>query len=266
MLKAKLNPNGNLFEEIINKFNLDFKSKFGWITIIHKDDGLKFSWSIHKKGTVILWFSKDIDWIIPFKNIINLLKEYNIKGKYIKLLLERLRDVNNGDFLFNLSSNKVKYLGDLHPETYYFEFINDLDFEYIESVSNQICNLLVSSEDALRDFLFENPELIEPSLKAIDKEYETNIGRIDLLCKDKEDNYVVIELKKKMKSDKVLGQIQRYMGWIKEHLIDEDQKVRGIIIQNQVNEKLNYALKTCKTLQVKYYRFNLIISNNPELN
>ena len=49
------------------------------------------------------------------------------------------------------------------------------------------------------------------------QQYMTDIGRIDILAKDKKTNsYVVIELKKNQTSDDTVGQAMRYMGWIEE--------------------------------------------------
>jgi len=65
-------------------------------------------------------------------------------------------------------------------------------------------------------------------------------GRSDLICKDKDDNYVVVELKRDA-SDIAVGQICRYMGWIKETLLNEGQSVSGIIIACSYDEQLRLA-------------------------
>jgi len=75
------------------------------------------------------------------------------------------------------------------------------------------------------------------------RQYPTPIGNIDLLAVDKEKKeFVVIELKKGRSSDVVIGQILRYMGWVKENLA-KDYDVRGIIIVKEKDERLEYALK-----------------------
>jgi hypothetical protein len=51
------------------------------------------------------------------------------------------------------------------------------------------------------------------------RQYPTPIGNIDLLAIDKKNKeFVVIELKKGRSSDAVIGQILRYMGWVKDKL------------------------------------------------
>jgi hypothetical protein len=41
---------------------------------------------------------------------------------------------------------------------------------------------------------------------------------------------VVIELKKGRPSDQVVGQVLRYMGWVKKHLCTNGQAVKGLVI------------------------------------
>lgn len=71
-------------------------------------------------------------------------------------------------------------------------------------------------------------------------QFPTEIGRIDLLGMDAQGRYVVIELKKDKLEDKVMGQTLRYMGWVKANL-SKTLDVRGIIIGQEVSEKLKYA-------------------------
>ncbi|MGD1158513.1 MAG: endonuclease NucS domain-containing protein [Terriglobia bacterium] len=75
------------------------------------------------------------------------------------------------------------------------------------------------------------------------RQFPTSIGPIDLLAFDKDKKeFVVIELKKGRASDAVIGQVLRYMGWVKENLA-EGRGVKGIVIQRELDEKLQYALK-----------------------
>ena len=70
------------------------------------------------------------------------------------------------------------------------------------------------------------------------------VGRTDLICRDKEGNYVVLELKAVHSSDIVVGQILRYMGFIRENWADkEGKKVKGIILTPSYDEQLRLAAK-----------------------
>ena len=54
-------------------------------------------------------------------------------------------------------------------------------------------------------------------------------------------------------SDKVVGQILRYMGSVREHLCEEGQNVKGMIICRGTDDKMRYALKMVKNVAVKNY-------------
>jgi hypothetical protein len=119
-------------------------------------------------------------------------------------------------------------------------------------------------EQQLEDFIIENwestelgkkYELIyeEGALKS--QQYITDIGRIDILAKDKANgNYVVIELKKNQTSDDTVGQILRYMGWVSEK--KGDKSVKGIIVAGKYDEKLYYAQQMMKDIDVFLYEVN----------
>lgn len=70
------------------------------------------------------------------------------------------------------------------------------------------------------------------------------VGRSDLICLDKDENYVVLELKSVNGSDYVVGQILRYMGYIRENWAGREGKnVSGIILVPDYDEQLRLAAK-----------------------
>jgi restriction system protein len=91
------------------------------------------------------------------------------------------------------------------------------------------------------------------------------IGRIDILAKERTTpSFVVIELKKGRESDKVVGQVLRYMGWVQENLCDHGQGVRGLVICKDDDERLRYALKALPgSVTVKFYRVSFGLSDRP---
>lgn len=73
------------------------------------------------------------------------------------------------------------------------------------------------------------------------------IGRTDLVCLDKKDNFVVLELKAVNSSEAVIGQIQKYMGYIRENWAKKlGKEVRGIILAPDFDEGLRYAAQEAK--------------------
>jgi hypothetical protein len=86
------------------------------------------------------------------------------------------------------------------------------------------------------------------------RQYPTDVGYIDFLCKDPtEDAFVVVELKRGRTSDAVVGQTQRYMGWVKRNL-SSNAPVFGMIIASEIDEKLHYALDVTTNLSARQYR------------
>ena len=109
----------------------------------------------------------------------------------------------------------------------------------------------VSVEKDLINYLASDPSQIEAGLELKGKEYDTkSVGRIDLLCTDKSQDFVVVETKKGKESDKVVGQIQRCMGWITRNLAKNGENVRGIIIVNECDEWLDYAVSVNDNIQL----------------
>jgi|SRR5690348_3939681 len=88
-------------------------------------------------------------------------------------------------------------------------------------------------------------ELYDEDEESTGRQYPTSIGTIDLLAIDRHKReFVVIELKKGKTGDAVVGQVLRYMGWVKETLVAKHPafSVRGIVVVREEDEKLTYAL------------------------
>jgi len=129
-------------------------------------------------------------------------------------------------------------------------------------------------ESHLHEFLRDNWDKIElgnewelykePGDDEKGFEYPTGIGNIDLLIKHKtEPRWMVIELKRNQTSDKTVGQILRYIGWVKAELAEAGEKVEGLIIAHQADDKILYALKAVDDVKLKLYEveFHLIEPN-----
>ncbi|MDD2578069.1 MAG: endonuclease NucS [Candidatus Dojkabacteria bacterium] len=120
-------------------------------------------------------------------------------------------------------------------------------------------------EEHLEDFLIENWQQVSLSKKynivqedgeLVGKQYPTDTGPIDILAisKDKKE-LLVIELKKGRATDVVIGQIQRYMGYVKEELAENRQSVKGIVIAYEDDIKLQRALSV--TQNIDFYKYKV---------
>lgn len=90
----------------------------------------------------------------------------------------------------------------------------------------------------------------------VGQQYPTDTGPMDLLAvkKDKSE-LLVVELKKGKASDVVVGQVLRYMGFVKEDLAEPHQTVRGAIIALEDDLRLRRALVV--TPNIQFFRYQV---------
>ncbi len=82
------------------------------------------------------------------------------------------------------------------------------------------------------------------------------IGIIDLLGQHRHrPAWLVVELKVHKTSDEVLGQVLRYMGWVKRHLASENDTVEGLIIASGTDPQTWYGLQSLSDVKMMCYRF-----------
>lgn len=118
-------------------------------------------------------------------------------------------------------------------------------------------------EHQLEEFLLENWEhtplgnewdiFSTPEDPQAGEQYPTDVGPIDILAvHKKEQRFLVIELKRNQSTDQTVGQVLRYMGWIKKHLA-KGQPVEGLIIARQPDKRAVYALSLLPTARMMAY-------------
>jgi len=120
-------------------------------------------------------------------------------------------------------------------------------------------------EKHLEDFLIQNwkqtelgkhYDIFEEDGELRGQQYQSDTGPIDILAisKDKKE-LLVVELKKGRVSDSVVGQIQRYMGYVQEELAEEGQKVKGVIIALEDDLRIKRALAV--TNNIEFYKYQV---------
>lgn len=151
------------------------------------------------------------------------------------------------DLLFQLDGSRFRLFDPASDPAPIYEKPNvlsqlDTELEVESSIPSEF-----AYEADLRDFLAKNLSLVEAGLHLYQDEGITGVefpagGRfIDILAVDAEANLVVIELKVSRGYDRVVGQLLRYMSWIRKHQADEGQGVRGIIVARELSEDLLLA-------------------------
>ena len=117
----------------------------------------------------------------------------------------------------------------------------------------------LSLERDLENYIAANPDVLESGLTLVKQQYTTPVGRIDILFHDRHGNYLVVETKKGMESDKVIGQISRYMGYLEQ---GENKRTRGLIVASDADDRLKFGLYTLNgKVKLKYYKVSFSISD-----
>jgi hypothetical protein len=176
-------------------------------------DALKRRLSKHKGVSEIIEFKNEPDCIAFYG-------DSGHKGTQIEALdyYIDISDVKNAVRMFKKLPREVR--GEMTPE----------EFEKAQFL-----------EKELEEYLQKHLDKVELGLTLIGRQHATKVGPIDLFAKAKNGDVVVLELKKGRASDKVFGQICRYMGCIKSENPKKGPTVRGYIIGREVDIKLQYA-------------------------
>jgi hypothetical protein len=116
--------------------------------------------------------------------------------------------------------------------------------------------------------IHKNFSKLFPTLQYFDEEmqkpknghYNTqSVGIMDFLTIEKDTkDFVVIEVKCNT-SDQTVGQLARYMGWVKDELCKDGQNVKGLILANKKKSSLDFALKVFPNVKFRKIELNLEI-------
>lgn len=98
--------------------------------------------------------------------------------------------------------------------------------------------------------------IYEEEGEPVGQQYQTGVGPINVLAISKDARrLLVIELKRGRTSDVVVGQILRYMGYVKEQIAEPYQTVEGVVIALEDDERLRLALTIVPS--ISFYRYTI---------
>jgi hypothetical protein len=115
------------------------------------------------------------------------------------------------------------------------------------------------AEDCVESMLPEMglTKYVDPETGKDGRQFVCSAGRIDLLCRDRTtDDLVIIELKRGDAADKTLLQLLRYMSWARQNIAD-GSNVRGIILTERADDSLTGIVEEVPNVTIRYYKFNI---------
>lgn len=120
-------------------------------------------------------------------------------------------------------------------------------------------------EKHLEDFLVANwsstslgktHAIFEVDGEKVGQQYPTDTGPIDILAVSNDGReLLVVELKRGRASDSVVGQIQRYMGYVQDVLAEPGQSVKGVIIALEDDIRIKRALSVAPN--IAFFRYQV---------
>lgn len=118
-------------------------------------------------------------------------------------------------------------------------------------------------ERDLQNYLAKNLSLLEQGLKLYQDDDEQYDGvefpagnrYIDILAVGADRAFVVIELKVSRGHDRTVGQLLRYMAWVRDNL-SKGEPLRGIIVANEISEDLKLASSMVSSIQLVEYEIS----------
>jgi endonuclease len=118
-------------------------------------------------------------------------------------------------------------------------------------------------ERDLRNYLEKNLSALEQGLRVYEDEdgefrgveFPAGGRYIDILAVDKNGGLVVIELKVSRGYDRTMGQLLRYMAWIKSNLAN-GKPVRGVIVASEISADLKLAASLVDGIALWQYRLS----------
>ena len=206
--------------------------------------------SVFTKDQVSSWFNDNYPKIK--KHTVNIHVEAMSINNETERKHHNIRKDTNHDLFYKISQNQFRlWKKGVDQEPFYRDNTQQIIVEDVEEGSEEF-----AYESDLKNYLAKNLGTIEKGLKLYEDdgisgiEYSVGGRRIDILARDKNNDYVVIELKCSRGYDRTIGQILRYMGWIEKHLAENNQKVRGIIIANKITDDLKLATSRIKDIDL----------------
>jgi restriction system protein len=128
-------------------------------------------------------------------------------------------------------------------------------------------------EKQLEDFLVHNwgstslgreYDIYAEEGQLVVQQYPSDTGPMDIpaISKDRS-RLLVVELKRGRGNDAVVGQIQRYMAFVQDVLLEPGQSVEGVIIAQEDDLRIRRALSMARNIRFMKYRVEFHLESVP---
>jgi hypothetical protein len=224
---------------------------------------------IFKKSAPVQWFAKNYPKIKS--NTVNMHVEGMAVNNSVRKHHPSIKAGSGYDLFYKVGPDQFRlWVPESDPAPRYKDDIERQELSETENIGAETEPETETSVEGAREFAYErdlrsylvkNLALIETGLRLYDEEGITGVGFpvggrfIDILAIDKDDCYVVVELKVSRGYDRVVGQLLRYMGWVEQNM-ETSQPVRGIIVAREITSDLKLAASRVSGVRLIEYEIS----------
>ncbi|MCJ7450152.1 MAG: endonuclease NucS [Candidatus Nanohaloarchaeota archaeon QJJ-9] len=144
---------------------------------------------------------------------------------------------------FNLRADKEELILESkrnNPEETVEIRFGEIEMLHITQLVDKSDLKIKGHEIDIHEAIEENPELVEEDLKIVEREKETDAGFIDVFARSKDNQLVVIEVKRNPDHNSVL-QLGRYVDEIEEEY--PGREIRGILVAPKCSDNVKEYLE-----------------------
>lgn len=208
----------------------------------------------YRAGEVISDYFYAANQILPHRRKVNWRETLIARSAMSKML--RLSASSAGT-VSEITAHRVEIeqlLGEAPPSTPIMSQDPDIEDPVAFAMEKHLEAFLVANWD--QTILSQDFSIYIEDGELVGQQYATDAGSIDILAvsKDKK-RLLVVELKRGRASDVVVGQVLRYMGFVKEQIAEEGQAVEGAIIALEDDQKIRWALLSVPS--ISFYRYQV---------
>ncbi len=146
--------------------------------------------------------------------------------------------------------------------------------EDADTAEPELADASFGLESQLRDFIAQNIARLDVNGKRLRLyvdptgrdgiEFPTAVGPIDIRAADDSGAFFVFELKRARSPDHAMGQLTRYMGWVRQ-TIGKDREVNGIIVAKDISDSLRYAVTVVPNVSLFEYEVEFHLRRASEI-